>query len=571
MPDSFTIKFFNIFKQPNQYIAYARQFIDLINTDKTILLKENKNFFNLFFSKVLDKKINLYNYEDYKNVCSYVLDNKTNNKPKDLFVLLLMFSIIPSILYTDENELQNDRKYTIKILNYLHKIIKKLTYTFNRNDGMYINMTQICSDFSTNYTYFFAYHGSNNVKIYSLISDIFILLLPKNFIFDLTVKKQTTNKILFIGNNIVKHHSIANTHSMFVKHMIEDPSFDVKILTYGEIEQMNYFVDDLDNHIINFKDIYTDKNIIETIAHFIANENFNVIIYTEIGMDPLFRFLSFYRLANVQINTYGHSETSGIPTINYYISSKYYENINSPDNYSEKLIQFDSLCTYYENPITKLYTTMKQYHFDAFKQVKKNKLCIKDHHVIYGCLQIYYKFHPSFLRTAREILKSNDNALFMLLDYGECSTKFKIYINSIGEEYKDRIIFIEKCNFDDYMQYMDICTVIIDNFNFGGCNTTMQALSLGKIVLTLSGKLLCNSFTQGYYQKIILNIQDDILHKCICNTEKELIDMAIFLGQNLQDIPHYQQLISDMANTYLFNDENSVIEWNNLIKTFINT
>jgi predicted O-linked N-acetylglucosamine transferase (SPINDLY family) len=96
------------------------------------------------------------------------------------------------------------------------------------------------------------------------------------------------------------------------------------------------------------------------------------------------------------------------------------------------------------------------------------------------------------------------------------------------------------------MQYMDICTVIIDNFNFGGCNTTMEALSLGKIVLTISGRL-----SNGYYQKIILNIQDDILHKCICNTEKELIDMAIFLGQNLQDIPHYQQLISNMANTYI--------------------
>ena len=49
------------------------------------------------------------------------------------------------------------------------------------------------------------------------------------------------------------------------------------------------------------------------------------------------------RLAPIQITAWGHSITSGIDTIDYYISSKYYENEESQKFYSEKLILQDSL------------------------------------------------------------------------------------------------------------------------------------------------------------------------------------------------------------------------------------
>ena len=42
-----------------------------------------------------------------------------------------------------------------------------------------------------------------------------------------------------------------------------------------------------------------------------------------------------------------------IKHIDYFISSKYYEDDKSQENYSEKLILMDSLCTCYVNPTEK--------------------------------------------------------------------------------------------------------------------------------------------------------------------------------------------------------------------------
>ena len=47
----------------------------------------------------------------------------------------------------------------------------------------------------------------------------------------------------------------------------------------------------------------------------------DVLVYCEIGMDYKPYLLSYSRLAPIQINTWGHSETCGIDTIDYFISS----------------------------------------------------------------------------------------------------------------------------------------------------------------------------------------------------------------------------------------------------------
>ena len=56
----------------------------------------------------------------------------------------------------------------------------------------------------------------------------------------------------------------------------------------------------------------------------ILEEDFDIIIYPEIGMCQQTRFISFSRLAPIQINTWGHSDTSGLPNIDYFVSSKYF-------------------------------------------------------------------------------------------------------------------------------------------------------------------------------------------------------------------------------------------------------
>ena len=110
--------------------------------------------------------------------------------------------------------------------------------------------------------------------------------------------------------------------------------FDVVVFYYFKPS------DDLGSFIWNGKNkniILSDLNFFERRKQ-IEEEKLDMLIFCDIGMAPDTFLLAFSRLAPVQCTTWGHSDTSGIDTIDYYLSSTYYENENSHVNYSEKLV-----------------------------------------------------------------------------------------------------------------------------------------------------------------------------------------------------------------------------------------
>ena len=79
-------------------------------------------------------------------------------------------------------------------------------------------------------------------------------------------------------------------------------------------------------------------------------------------MEPLSYFLSFSRLASAQCVTWGHPVSTGVSTIDYFISSKITELKSSITNYTEKLILFDCFSTDYATPnIEKLSRSRKDF------------------------------------------------------------------------------------------------------------------------------------------------------------------------------------------------------------------
>ena len=104
-------------------------------------------------------------------------------------------------------------------------------------------------------------------------------------------------------------------------------------------------------------------------------------------MDGATHTLANFRLGKVQFNTWGHSDTSGMEMIDYYVSSKLYElpYEESQNHYSEKLILQNSLCTSYVNPT-------ESYVLDnprSFYGLSKNEFIIL-------CPQSLFKIHPDF-------------------------------------------------------------------------------------------------------------------------------------------------------------------------------
>ncbi|HUB95734.1 MAG TPA: tetratricopeptide repeat protein, partial [Stellaceae bacterium] len=74
----------------------------------------------------------------------------------------------------------------------------------------------------------------------------------------------------------------------------------------------------------------------------------HVLVYPEIGMNPIAYALAAMRLAPVQCNSWGHPNTSGFPTLDYYLSSDLMEPPDGQDHYTERLVRLPNLSVYCE-------------------------------------------------------------------------------------------------------------------------------------------------------------------------------------------------------------------------------
>ena len=80
----------------------------------------------------------------------------------------------------------------------------------------------------------------------------------------------------------------------------------------------------------------------------ILNDAPHVLIYPGLLMDKISVQLAAQRLAPVQCNSWGHPDTSGMPTLYYYLSSDLMEPDAAAAHYTERLIRLPNLSVYYE-------------------------------------------------------------------------------------------------------------------------------------------------------------------------------------------------------------------------------
>ena len=106
-------------------------------------------------------------------------------------------------------------------------------------------------------------------------------------------------------------------------------------------------------------DSYTDTSIrlpqsLDAASEIIRKERLDVLLYPDIGMSPYTYMLAMLRLAPVQVTSWGHPNTTGLETIDYFLSCELIEPTNAQSKYTEQLIKLTKLPCLYSAPETKM-------------------------------------------------------------------------------------------------------------------------------------------------------------------------------------------------------------------------
>jgi protein O-GlcNAc transferase len=307
----------------------------------------------------------------------------------------------------------------------------------------------------------------------------------------------------------------------------------------------------------------------------------DIIIYPDIGMKLLPTLLAYSRIAPIQITTWGHSETSGIDTIDYFISSDYFAGSLSFDElqkqYSEKLILFKSLGTFYISPHKLFIENNKAYNTkdSNTKQPTPKKFKTREElgftktNNLYVCLQTFYKLNPEFEQCLSRILELDPYGIILLSNtFPFCKSHLERLRTIIGCEKIKRVKWYASLEKDEFLNIVSISDVCLDPFPFGGCNTSYDAFDYNIPVITLPSQFLHGQFTNGLYKKMEGKKTIDS-NECIVSTPEEYAQVATSIGIN-EKLKHKINRNIEMKKHLIFQEQESIEEWNNFLDSFVN-
>lgn len=242
----------------------------------------------------------------------------------------------------------------------------------------------------------------------------------------------------------------------------------------------------------------------------------DVLFYTDTGMDPLTTALAASRLAPVQCVTWGHPSTSGLPTVDYFVSSDLFEPPDGDEHYTEKLVRLPSLPFVFTPPAP------------ARSHKTRADLGLPEGVPLYASPQSLFKFHPEFDALLRGILDADPHGYVLLNQahhpyYRSWEEMLRQRFTRTMPHVADRIVFLPRLEHDDYLRLHDLVDVLLDPPSFNGGHTSLQGLACGVPIVTLAGRLLKARMTAAFYRRMGL---EDL----VATTPDEYVQRAVLLA-----------------------------------------
>jgi protein O-GlcNAc transferase len=355
-----------------------------------------------------------------------------------------------------------------------------------------------------------AYHNRNNAGLLRKIAQVCRTMYPART--ECSRAPATARRPIRIGfvSTYFHMHSVGRTTFGLIRDL---PRERFEVLVFAVAPK----TDELAEAIRASADRYIALPLdLARVREAIESASLDILFFTDIGMDPLTYFLAFWRLAPIQMATWGHSVTSGIDTIDYYVSADAVEAEGSEKYYTEKLLRLPG---YF----------MPRYRRPALDGAARtrNQLGLPEGKHLYYCPQNLFKFHPDFDPTIRAILERDPEGVLVLPEFinpGPMARLRARFERTLGP-LASRVGVIPRSIHRDFLQYLAAADVILDPFYFGGCNSSCDALSLGVPVVTLPGSQLPGRFTLGLYREMELEA-------CIARSSEEYVETALKLGRD---------------------------------------
>ncbi len=334
--------------------------------------------------------------------------------------------------------------------------------------------------------FYLAYHGLNDRDLQRAIAGMYLRVCPS--LAEETGREQLQGRdsrkirVGFLSRFFCRH-TIGKLTLGLVEELDREKFEVILIRAPGKRDDMAAAFDKAADHVVELT-----RNL-ESAREAVTAQGLDILFYPEIGMDPFTYFLAFARLAPVQCLTWGHPVTTGIPNMDYFLSSEALDLAQAQDHYSERLVRHRHLPTFYHPP-------------SAPEEIpSRADLGLPETGRLYVSPQSLFKFHPDFDSVLGDILRKDPEGVLVLIsgptDYWE--ELLRARFTAAFPDQAGRVIFLPRMSEQKFMALNMRADALLDPPYFGGGNTALEAFSAGLPIVTWPGEFMRGRVTGAMY------------------------------------------------------------------------
>lgn len=396
-------------------------------------------------------------------------------------------------------------------------------------------------------TFFLAYHNRNDRQLMAAQCQLFRDKAPSlNFVAShIPAWQPSPGRRIRIGfcSMFMVNHTIGHLYQGLLQHL-DRSRFEV-ILYHAPNAKRDAFskvIDRLAERVCQLPPNLSAQQ------KMLGEESLDVLFYPDIGMTPSTYYLAYSRFAPVQIVSWGHPSTTGIDTLDYYISAASIEPADADEHYSERLIRFNRLPCFYR-PVALTET------------ITRVTLGLPETGTLYGCPQSLFKFHPDFDAILAEIAAGDPSGHIVLIE-GLQPAWSKLLKERWQRSFpilSERVIFLKRQPRDRFLALLQHFDLLLDPIYFGSGNTLYEAMTFGTPIVTFPGEFMRGRIVAGAYRQMGLKDAP------IATRLEDYAPLALTLGRNVELRNQLRQESLQAAKSNLFSDRKAIDEFEQFI------